>query len=68
LGDADPTHPLASPRYAELRELPPLLIQVGEDETMLVMPQARRATERLARFLGREHPDRSDDLNCDGCE
>jgi monoterpene epsilon-lactone hydrolase len=31
---ADPRDPLASPLYADLRSLPPLLIHVGEDETL----------------------------------
>ena len=31
----DPTHPLASPLYGELHGLPPLLIQVGDRETVL---------------------------------
>jgi len=31
----DPFHPLASPLYAELAGLPPLLIQVGDRETVL---------------------------------
>jgi acetyl esterase/lipase len=35
LGDADPRTPLATPLYADLRELPPLLIQVGTAETLL---------------------------------
>ncbi|HYL83347.1 MAG TPA: alpha/beta hydrolase [Candidatus Angelobacter sp.] len=34
LGDADPKNPLASPLYAELSGLPPLLIHVGEDEVL----------------------------------
>lgn len=33
--DGDPEHPLASPLYAELAGLPPLLIQVGDRETVL---------------------------------
>jgi epsilon-lactone hydrolase len=33
--DGDPFHPLASPLYAELAGLPPLLIQVGDRETVL---------------------------------
>jgi acetyl esterase/lipase len=33
--DGDPRHPLASPLYADLRGLPPLLIQVGDRETVL---------------------------------
>lgn len=35
LGDADPRNPLASPLYADLRGLPPMLIHVGKDETLL---------------------------------
>lgn len=35
LGDADPRSPLASPVYADLAGLPPLLIQVGSAETLL---------------------------------
>jgi acetyl esterase/lipase len=35
LGDADPRAPLAAPLYADLRGLPPLLIQVGTAETLL---------------------------------
>jgi acetyl esterase/lipase len=35
LGGADPCHPLASPAFAELAGLPPLLIQVGADEILL---------------------------------
>jgi acetyl esterase/lipase len=35
LGDADPMNPLASPLYADLSHLPPLLIHVGKDETLL---------------------------------
>jgi acetyl esterase/lipase len=31
----DPYHPLASPLYADLAGLPPLLIQVGDRETVL---------------------------------
>jgi acetyl esterase/lipase len=34
LGDTDPKHPLASPVYADLRGLPPLLIQVGTAEVL----------------------------------
>ncbi|HEY6946416.1 MAG TPA: alpha/beta hydrolase [Candidatus Acidoferrum sp.] len=34
LGDADPCNPLASPLYADLSGLPPLLIHVGADETL----------------------------------
>ncbi len=35
LNGADPRTPLASPLYADLRGLPPLLIQVGAAETLL---------------------------------
>ena len=34
LGDADPVDPLASPVFAELSGLPPMLVQVGKSETM----------------------------------
>ena len=49
LGDADPRHPLASPLYADLRGLPPVMVQVGEDE--LLLDDARRLVER-ARAAG----------------
>ncbi len=35
LGDADAKAPLASPLFADLRGLPPLLIHVGDDEVLL---------------------------------
>jgi len=35
LGDSDPRTPLASPLYADLKDLPPILIQVGSDEVIL---------------------------------
>lgn len=35
LGEVDPHTPLASPLYADLRGLPPLLIQAGSDELLL---------------------------------
>lgn len=35
VGDRDPRHPHASPLYAELRGLPPTLIQVGDAEVLL---------------------------------
>lgn len=34
LGDSDPRNPLASPLYADLAGLPPLLIHVGADECL----------------------------------
>jgi len=44
LGDADPRTPLAAPIYADLKGLPPLLIQVGTSETLL--DDANRLAER----------------------
>ena len=35
LGSADPKNPLASPLYADLSQLPPLLVHVGENEVLL---------------------------------
>jgi epsilon-lactone hydrolase len=35
IGTGDPTQPLVSPLYADLRGLPPLLIHVGSDEVLL---------------------------------
>jgi len=35
LGGIEPQAPLASPLYADLKGLPPLLVQVGTDETLL---------------------------------
>ncbi len=49
LGDAHPRTPLAAPLYADLRGLPPLLIQVGTTETLL--DDATRLAER-ARAAG----------------
>jgi len=42
---ADPRHPLMSPVAADLRGLPPTLIQVGTDE--LLLPDSRRLHARL---------------------
>jgi monoterpene epsilon-lactone hydrolase len=44
LGGADPSTPLASPLFADLRGLPPLLIQVGSEEVLL--DDAARLAER----------------------
>lgn len=44
LGDLDPRTPLASPIYADLTGLPPLLIQVGTSEILL--DDATRLAER----------------------
>ena len=35
VGDGDPSTPLASPVYADLHTLPPLLIHVGDHELLL---------------------------------
>jgi acetyl esterase/lipase len=51
LAGADPRAPLAAPLYADLHELPPLLIQVGSAEILL--DDANRLTER-ARKAGVE--------------
>jgi acetyl esterase/lipase len=45
LGDADPREPLASPIYADLGGLPPVMIQVGGREVLL--DDAVRLTQRL---------------------
>jgi acetyl esterase/lipase len=44
LHGADPCNPLASPLYADLRELPPLLILAGSEERLL--SDATRFTEK----------------------
>jgi monoterpene epsilon-lactone hydrolase len=49
LGDTDPRNPLASPLYADLAGLPPLLIHVGADE--ILRDDSTRLAER-ARAAG----------------
>ena len=49
LGDADPKNPLAAPLHANLAGLPPLLLQVGDAETLL--DDSTRLAER-ARAAG----------------
>ena len=44
LNGADPRHPLASPLYADLRGLPPLMIHVGDCEVLL--DDSRKLAER----------------------
>src|ERR1700676_2226872 len=44
LGETDPKNPLASPLYADLSGLPPVRIQVGDDEVLL--DDSRRYVER----------------------
>jgi acetyl esterase/lipase len=62
VGRADSRHPLISPIEADLRALPPTLVQVGTDE--LLLPDSRRLYERmraagtpaeLSEFPGRWH-------------
>lgn len=45
LGDTDPRNPLASPLYADLTGLPPLLIHVGADEVL--RDDSTRLAERV---------------------
>src|SRR5205823_3518887 len=35
LAGTDPRHPLASPIFADLKGLPPIYLQAGEDETLV---------------------------------
>jgi acetyl esterase/lipase len=46
LGGRDPRTPLASPLYADLRRIPPMLIQVGSAEVLL--DDSRRLAERAS--------------------
>jgi acetyl esterase/lipase len=46
LGDALPNHPMASPVFADVTGLPPVLVQIGENELMLTDAM------RLATHLG----------------
>ena len=48
LGDVDRKAPLVSPLYADLTDLPPLLIQVGESEVLL--DDSKRLAERAKRY------------------
>jgi monoterpene epsilon-lactone hydrolase len=48
LKEADPRNPLASPLYADLHGLPPLLIQVGSDEVLLSDSQSFAKCARQA--------------------
>ena len=51
LGSVTVKHPYASPLFAELHGLPPLLFQVGSDE--LLLDDARRVHEGVLRARGR---------------
>ncbi len=48
LGGADARHPLASPNFADLRGLPPMLIHVGSDEVLLDDARVLAARARAA--------------------
>ncbi|KND56913.1 6-hexanolactone hydrolase [Candidatus Paraburkholderia schumanniana] len=61
LGDADATHPYASPSFGRFDGLPPLLIQVGETELLLddsvrVTAKARAAGVRVELEIWRHVP------------
>lgn len=51
LGNADPRNPLASPLYAELHGLPPILIHAGSYEVLL--DDSTRLAERITAAGGR---------------
>jgi acetyl esterase/lipase len=50
LGDASPRDPYASPAYADLAGLPPLLLQVGSTE--LLLDDARRVHQKIQEANG----------------
>ncbi|HEY0973395.1 MAG TPA: alpha/beta hydrolase [Solimonas sp.] len=50
IGDQDPKLPLASPLFADLRGLPPMLVQVGDREILL--DDSRRLAERVREVGG----------------
>ncbi|MSQ41464.1 MAG: alpha/beta hydrolase [Dehalococcoidia bacterium] len=61
LGSADARDPLASPLYGDFRELPPLLLQVGDaevllDDTLRVAERARTAGVRVTVEVEPEAP------------
>jgi monoterpene epsilon-lactone hydrolase len=60
LADKDPRDPLASPLYADLRGLPPLLIQIGTAEMLYdqVNAFAQRAKGAGVEVTFEEYPDR----------
>jgi acetyl esterase/lipase len=60
LGTASPMHPYASPLFADLRGLPPLLIQVSSSE--LLLDDSRRLHDRVIAAGGRSTLDVFDDL------
>jgi epsilon-lactone hydrolase len=60
LGNQDAANPLASPAHAELRGLPPLLIQIGTAEMLYDQATAfaRRAEQAAVTVRLEEYPDR----------
>ena len=48
VGHGDPKAPLASPLFADLRHLPPLLVQVGSEEVLLDDARGLGARARTA--------------------
>ena len=54
--DLDPRHPLVSPIYADLHDLPPMLVHVGNDECLL--DDSVRLVER-AKYAGVETESKS---------
>jgi monoterpene epsilon-lactone hydrolase len=60
LSGADPRTPLASPLYANLADLPPLLVQVGTSEALL--DDARRLTRRVRACGGVAHLEEWNDM------
>jgi len=55
LGEQDPRDPRASPLYDEVKELPPVLLQVGEEEILL--DDSRRFAECISSVSGVAHFD-----------
>ena len=65
----DPKDPRLSPLYANLRGLPPVLIQVGSAETLLDDADSPRSGGRLSRRAGdarslAAHDPRVADVEC----
>jgi acetyl esterase/lipase len=60
LGDESPMNPYASPVFADLSRLPPLLLQVGSTE--LLLDDARRVHARVKAAGGRSRLDVFDDV------
>lgn len=61
LGDASPREPYASPAYADLAGLPPLLLQVGSTE--LLLDDARRVHHKIREAGGESRLEIYEDLS-----